>query len=186
MPEFSLTIEDLDFSFENTLVKMIANRSCPEISVAGETIGPFEEGEEFQVKYWIACELVKTGVARFHDDEQIDLVALHKLYWRETVQSGKQIASLPETFYPKFRRYLTGLKESTDPAKAQEYEKAIRLAYDIVNCRLRKVVGLAAGPAQTNEVLSNLSPEERILYNHLYTMITEWKSRILKREAASK
>lgn len=180
MPKPPLTVEDLDFNFENTLVKMIANRSSPEMKVAGETIGPLEEGKEFQVKYWVALELAKSGVAHFHGDEKIDLVMLHKLYWRETIQSGKQIPPLPENFYPKLRRYLAELKEFTDPVKAQDYEKAKRLAQDIINCRLRKIVGLASGPAQTEDILGNLTGEERILYDHLHEMVADWRSKILK------
>ena len=181
----SFTIEDLDFNFENSPVKLVAKRSSPEIKVAGETVGPLEEGKEFQVKFWVASELVKAGIARFPEG-QLDLVGLHKLYWRETVQTGKQIPSLPENFYPRLRRYLGELKGSTDPVKLQEYEKAIRTVYDIVNCRLRKIVGLASGPAQTEDMLCNLSEEERILYNHLYEMVTEWRKRILKLGAPSK
>ena len=180
MPKPPLTVEDLDFNFENSSVKMIANRSSPEIKVAGETIGPLVEGNEFQVKYWIALELAKSGVARFHSDEKLDLVTLHKLYWRETIQSGKQISTVPENFYPKLRRYLEELKGSSDQDKAQEYEKAMRLVHDIVNCRLRKIVGLASGPAQTEDILGNLTGEERILYNYLYEKVLDWRSRILK------
>jgi hypothetical protein len=180
LPKPPLTVEDLDFNFENTPVKMIANRRSPEIKVAGETIGQLEEGNEFQVKYWIALELSKSGVARFHVDEKLDLVTLHKLYWRETIQSGKQISMLPENFYPKLRRYLEELKESTDPSKAQDYEKATRLAHDIINCRLRKIVGLASGPAQTEDILGNLTGEERIFYNHLFEIVSDWRSKILK------
>jgi len=175
----SFTIEDLDFNFENSPVKLVANKSSPGIKVAGETVGPLEEGKEFQVKFWAASELVKAGIARFHEG-QLDLVGLHKLYWRETVQTGKQISSLPGNFYPKLRRYLAELRESTDPVKLQEYEKALRIGYDIMSCRLRKIVGLASGPAQTDDVLCNLSEEERILYNYLYEIVTKWRTRILK------
>ena len=58
-------ITDLDFSFEHSLVKIIVNRNCPEIKLAGLNIGPFEEGNEYEVPFWIAQELEKAGIARF-------------------------------------------------------------------------------------------------------------------------
>jgi len=180
----SFTIEDLDFNFENSPVKLVSTKSSPEIKVAGETVGPLEEGQEFQVKFWVAFELIKAGIARFHEG-QLDLAGLHKLYWRVTVQTGEQISSLPENFYPKLRRYLADLRGSTDPVKLQEYEKATRIVNDIVNCRLRKIVGLASGPPQTDDVLCNLSEEERILYTYLYEIVAEWRKKILNLGAPS-
>jgi hypothetical protein len=183
-----LSVEDIDFEFENTPVKVVAIRSHPEVKVAGQTIGPLEEGREFQVKYWIARELVKNGIARFHDEEQIDLIGLHKLYWRETVQTGRQLSPLPDNFYPKLRRFIMDLKEksASDPVKAQEYDKVLRLAQDIVSCRLKKVINLAVGPAQTDNVLSSLSPEEKLVYNYVYDFASKWRAKILKFEGVPK
>lgn len=180
----SFTIEDLDFNFENSPTKLVATKSSPEIKVAGETVGPLEEGQEFQVKFWVALELVKAGIARFHED-QLDLTGLNKLYWIVNVQTGTRISSLPENFYPKLRRYLAELRESTDPPKLQEYEKATRIVNDIVNCRLRKIVGLASSPPQTDEVLRNLSEEERILYTYIYGIVADWRKKILNLGAPS-
>ena len=41
----SINIGNMDFSFEHSPVKIIANRNCPEIKLAGLNIGPFEEGK---------------------------------------------------------------------------------------------------------------------------------------------
>ena len=188
MEDNLLSIEDIDFEFENTPVKVVAIRSHPEVKVAGETIGPLEEGREFQVKYWIARELVKSGIARFHDEDRMDLIGLHKLYWRETVQTGRQLSPLPDNFYPKLRRFIMELKEksTSDQAKAQEYDKVLRLAQDIVSCRLKKIISLAAGPAQTDNVLGSLSQEERLVYNYVYNFASKWRSKVLKFEGVSK
>jgi len=55
-----------------------------------------------------------------------------------------------------------------------------------MNCRLKKIVGLASGPAQTDEILGNLSEEERNLYNRLHELVVEWRTKILKLETQSK
>jgi len=44
-------IRDADFVFENTVVKIVANRNSPEIDLPGIKVGPFKEGKEYEVRY---------------------------------------------------------------------------------------------------------------------------------------
>lgn len=175
-------IKDVDFEFENASVRIVASRKCPEIELAGLKIGPFEEGGEYEVRFWIARELEKAGIARFREEELLDAVKLYKIQWKERVQSGTRFSSLPEDFYPKLRRYLAGVKgEAVRRAeKMREYEKALGLSRDIINCRLKKIVSLSSSPAQTSQILQNLAREEHIIYDHLYKVISEWRSKILE------
>jgi hypothetical protein len=168
--------------FENKSVKIVVNRNCPEIQLVGVKVGPFEEGKEYEVKHWVARELERAGIARVHEDELLDAVKLHKIFWKESIQGARQISLLEEDFYPRLRRYLARLKRKalSNPEKMREYEKVTRLSRDIVNCRLRKLVSLASSPAQTNQTLNNLAREERVLYEQLYAIINEWKSKIIK------
>jgi len=177
-------IKALDFMFENSPVKVIANRNCPEIKLAGLTVGPFEEGNEYEVPYWVARELEKFGVVRFRSEELLDAARLYKIHWKERVQTGAQISELPKDFYPKLRRYLTELKDESakNLEKMREYEKAIQLALDILNLRLRKIISLASAPAQTEQILKNLTAEERLLYEQIYRLINKWKTHLLEYE----
>ena len=180
----SMKIKNLDFSFENSLVKIIANRNCPEIKLAGLNVGPFEEGNEYEVQYWIARELAKSGIARFREEEMLDAAKLYKIQWKERVQKTRQISKLPEDFYPKLRRYVEELRKEAiqKPEKTREYEKVTQLTRDIVNSRLKKIVSLASAPAQTGQILKNFTNEERFLYEQLYKLINEWRTQIFKNE----
>lgn len=177
-------IKALDFMFENSPVKVIANRNCPEIRLAGLTVGPFEEGNEYEVLYWVAKELEKFGVVRFRSEELLDSAKLYKIHWKERVQVVGQISELPKDFYPKLRRYLKGLKEeaSRHPEKMRDYEKAKQLALDILNLRLKKIISLASAPAQTEHVLRNLTAEERLLYEQIFRLINKWRAQLLEKE----
>jgi len=176
------SIRDADFIFENTPVKIVVNRNCPEIELAGLKVGPFQEGKEYEVRFWIAQELERAGIARFREEELLDLVKLNKIHWKERVQASQQVASLPEDFYPRLRRYLADLKSEAikKPEKMTDYEKATRLSHDIINLRLKKIVSLASSPAQTNQILGNLTKEERLVYERLYRIISKWRTKILK------
>lgn len=182
----SMSIRDADFEFENTPVRIAVNRNCPEIELAGLKIGPLEEGKEYEVKFWIAQELEKAGIARFHEEDLLNAVRLYKTHWKERVQSIKQMASLPQDFYPKLRRYLADLKKNAvkKPENMREYEKAVRHSRDIINCRLKKIVSLAsASAAQTNQIINNLTVEERNIHKLLRKNIEEWRTEILKEGA---
>jgi len=176
------SIKDLDFSFENSLVKITANRNCPQIRLAGLTVGPFEEGNDYETYYWAALEFEKAGVARFKGEEQLDAVKLNKVQWTERIQTTGQISKLPEYFYPKLRRRLSELRGeiAKDPEKIREYERLRQLTQDIANSRLRKIVSIASAPAQTENTLRNFTGEEKFLYERLYKLISLWRKQILE------
>ncbi|MDI6805423.1 MAG: DNA replication complex GINS family protein [Candidatus Bathyarchaeia archaeon] len=184
MPKTIMNIRDLDFIFEHTPTRIIANRNCPEIKLAGLNVGPFDEGNEYEIQFWIAQELVKAGIARFREDERLDAAKLYKIQWTERVQTAGQIPKLPENFYPKLRRYLIELKEeaSKNTEKIREYEKIKHLTQDVLNARLKKIVSLASAPAQIEQTLKNLTVEERILYDQLYNIMQKWRTQIMNYE----
>lgn len=175
-------IKEVDFEFKNATFRIVANRKSSEIELAGFKIGPFEEGGEYNVRFWVAKELVNAGIAHFKEEESLDAVKLYKIQWKERVQSGKRFSSLPEDFYFKLRRYLADVKSEATirTEKMREYEKTSSLSRDIINCRLKKIVSLSSSPAQTSQILKNLTREERMIYNHLYKVISEWRSKILE------
>lgn len=179
-------IEDVDLEFQNSTVKIVALGNLQELNVAETAVGPLQEGKEYELRFWIALELVKAGYARFYDDDSMTFSSLNKIHWRETkLQSGRQISPLPEFFYPKLRRYLEELKRkvASDASIAGEYAQALRLAQDIVNCRLKKIVNLATYP-KTESILKSLSKEERGIFESVDVTISEWMSKVLKVEGS--
>lgn len=178
----STFLRDVDFIFENTPVRVTINRNCPEIQLAGLRIGPYSEGQEIEIQYWIASELERAGIVRFREEELLDIKKLDKILWKEKVQQARQVSHIEEDFYPRLRRFLARLKKgaNSSPERNAEYRKAEAVAKDIINIRLRKIVSLASSPEQTNETLNDLATEERALYNQLYTIVNEWKTGIMK------
>jgi hypothetical protein len=174
----------IDFCYENSLVKIVANRNCPEIKLAGLAVGPFDEGNEYEVYFWVAKELANAGMVHFREDDVLDATKLFKVQWKEGVQIPGQISELPDDFYPKLRRFISDLKDqaSKETEKYQEYNKAKHLARDIVNSRLKKIVALSSAPAQTDIVLKKLTNEEKILFEQLVKIISEWKTKIIESE----
>ena len=146
-------------------------------------VGPFNEGKEYEVRFWVAVELKKAGIARIRIDEPLDLMMLNKIHWKERVQASQKMTSLPENFYPKLRRYLEDLNDEAikKPEKRSDYEKAKNLSEDITRMRMKKIVSLASsGRDQTGQILRNLTKEEKYVYDGLHKIICAWKTEILK------
>jgi hypothetical protein len=167
------------------MVKIVANRNCPEIKLAGLTVGPFDEGNEYEVFLWVGKELASTGMVHFREDDVSDMTKLNQTHYREgSQQIPGQITQLPEDFYPRLRRFIADLKleasKEPESEKYQDYNRAKYIARDIVNSRLKKIVALASAPKQTDQVLNRLTSEERFLYDQLLKLISEWKSKILE------
>lgn len=178
-------ISTLDFCYENSLVKIVANRNQPEIKLAGLKIGPFDEGNEYEIYYWAAKELAAAGIVHFREDDQLDSTKLYKIQWKEGVQIPGQISDLPEDFYPKLRRYLANTKEeiAKQPEKIQEFEKTKHLAQDILQLRLKKIIALSSAPTQSDQLRKKLAPEEKQIYDQLCKLISEWKTKMLQIES---
>jgi len=183
------SIRDADFVFENTSVKIVANRNSPKIDLPGVKVGPFTEGKEYEVKYWIASELKKAGIAHLRMDEPLELRIVNKIQWKERTQASQRLTPLPEDFYPKLRRYLEELNEEAikKPEKRVDYDKAKNLSDDITQMRLRKIVSLASsGREKTGQILRSLTKEEKYVYDCLHKIISEWKTEILKNQGGGK
>jgi len=181
-------IKDADFVFENAPVKIVANRNSPAIDLPGTKVGPFQEGKEYEVKFWVATELKKAGIARIRMDDPLDLMMLNKIHWKEArVQASQRLTSLPEEFYPKLRRFLEELNDEAikKPEKRADYDKAKNLSDDITRTRLKRIVSLASSP-QTRQILGSLTKEERILYDYLHETISKWRTEILKPQGGDK
>jgi hypothetical protein len=108
----------LDFCYENSFITVVANRNFAEIKLAGLNVGPFDEGNEYQIYYWIAKELQAAGIVHLREEETLDGSKLYKVQWKEGVQIPGMISEVPQDFYPKLRRYLTFAEaEAVQPEK---------------------------------------------------------------------
>ncbi len=177
-----LNLETLGFRYENSRVKIIADRNYPQFSLAGLTVGPFQEGNEYDVYQWVAAELAQAGIVHLREQDILDATKLAKVQWKERIQVAGQISELPENFYPKLRAYLADLQAqlSTNPQKITEYERVKSLALDVVNSRLKKIVALSSSPMQADQILTKLTAEERLVYMQMGKIVSNWRNTILE------
>ena len=175
-----MTVDDIDFDFENSVIRIVITSEIPETPRMSK-LSSSRIGQEVELPYWTAKELVQLGYARFREEDVLNYNSLSKIHWRETIPASRQIPSLQATFYCMLRRHLAELKLASkqDQVKLRELERTENLVRDIVNCRIRKTVSLAASPAPSEELIQGLTLEERALYSNLNGTIQKWKSKLL-------
>lgn len=156
----------------------------PELFFSGKTFGPFKIGDEIQIPRWLARELTKNRIVKILDEKRLEIPDLAKIHWRESIPESREIPPLDHDFYSKLRELLCELskKKDKDPSQKTLFENTLSQSKDIINCRLHKIVYLAANPLITDATIQKMAVEERRLYNDLRLIIDEWKNKILNLE----
>lgn len=165
------------YDVERVKVKVL--RKVPEIRVGEEVLGPLPQDQEVEVERWVAKILKEEGYVEIIDERSTDLATMSKIAWKES--RTPQLTPLEPTFYIKARNYLKSLAEKakTNPEALNEKRLAEVRLIDVINCRVQKIVNMALTGAQPpREVLDCLTPEERMLFNELCSLISRWRRSI--------
>jgi hypothetical protein len=182
--DIASSVADIDFDFQNLPVRIVLTHELPFSHPATEGLRSMRSGQEAEVPYWVADQLVAAGLAKYREEDVLDLPRLSKTHWKETIPSSTQLPSLEAGFYCMLRRFLARLRAESkhDSSKLREYEKAENLSRDVVNCRLRKIASFAAAPGPLGDLLKNMTLEEQSLYKQLRSTIGDWKFSVLGSE----
>ena len=179
-----MSIDDFETNYESNMIKAKVLRETPELFFSGKPFGPFKVGDEIEIPRWLAKELTKNQMVKILDDKPLEITDLEKIHWRESIPEAREIPKLEYDFYNKLRELLREIskKSEKDPAQKVLLEKTLSQSKDIINCRLHKIVYLAANPSIIDATLQKMTIEERGLYKDLSSTINEWKNKILKLE----
>jgi hypothetical protein len=183
--EESSIVTIVDTELENLPSRINFLKDFPESRISDRVLGPYRPGQDVELPFWISSHLVQMGYAKFREEDQLSLNTLSTTHYKETLPGSRTIPKLPRTFYFHLRRLLKELKahEAKDRAKARDLDKALALARDIVNIRVKKIASLGASGEQTSDVTSNLTIEEVTLYEKIRKEVDVWRKDILGREA---
>lgn len=177
----------MDTEFENSPSRINLLKEFPETRMGDRVLGPYRQGQEVELPFWIATHFVQLGYAKFRDEEQLTLNTLSTTHYKETLPGSRQIPKLAKNFYFQVRRLLKDLKaqEAKDRSKGRDLDKAISLSRDIANIRVKKIASLSASGEQPAELTSNLTAEELALYQNIRSTIESWRKDILGRETTN-
>lgn len=162
---------------ENTVVRIAATRNIPLIDTIGFTLEEKEEGNMFNLPFWIAKILVDSGLARFID-LGITQEEWMQIHFKERFNSLGPLTSLPEDFYSRAYLSLFLAKHSNlQVSSKQEIFNRSRARFrDILEARIGKITRLAS--VETLQDHQRMEREEVFLYETLKRSITNWRDKM--------
>lgn len=166
--------DSLLLDLNNTQVRLVSTRKIPQTEGVGITISSKEPGEEFELPFWLAQDIVNSGLARFVD-EGISSEEWTQIHFRERFNPLGPLTSLPEDFYKRAHISLIQARQDAtrDEAKREALNRLKARYRDVIEARIGKVTRMAI--ADTTGGVRNLEPEESKLFRELKTIITQWR-----------
>ena len=179
-----MSVTDIELDLDSSPVKARVLHDSPELFLGGQKFGPLKMGEEIEIPRWMAKELAREMIVMLLEHEPLEMSTLTKIHWRECIPSSREIPAMEYDFYYKLRRLVDDLAEESkrEPSRKIDLDKAQSQFKDIVNCRLQKILHLAAAPPQRETNLQKMTAEERALYNKLSLIVSEWRQKVLSLE----
>jgi len=169
---------EMDFLQNKVDVQCI--KDCPDsFVVLDRHVGPFKAGNTYTFYFWIAQILVQEGIVKFEDRDVITSQNIKKINFQES--TNPELHKIEENTYLQTLEHLKVMNAwySKDKIDRREYNLLCSDLNDLIRVRLGKVVRLAM-QQQNLKTQTLLTPEEKILYDHLVLNIQEWSNFLSK------
>lgn len=158
-------------------------QDTPELTVNGQTIGPFKKGNRIKLPNWIIDVLKSQKIVRLIPAENYDSSrVLENLYREEQKKKHGSLQSLPPFLYASANRRIFLLqcdKTSLDPVSIDEIERLQTRLNSLIETRQLKIIR-AATSNSCSKWHTHLTREERLLCNQIWSIITSWKKLAIK------
>jgi len=155
-------------------VKVTARTDLPEAKLSTFSLEGQKEGEVFELPRWVA-EVLEENALIEKSEEGVES-ELFRALQREKLQGPSRLSQLSNDIYLRLRRHLMMMKKKG--INDSHYEKVKVNTEDLITMRLVKMVTLAGYTSQP-EPTSLLSPEERLLFKEIKTLINQWRSLVM-------
>jgi len=142
-------------------------QDLPKMELVGREIGPHREGEEAEIRPWVAFVLEERGYIALDDD--FSVTDIRKNLIRE--EKSPQLQEISSNFYLVISEKV---KELEERGKEEEAEELKDVVDSLMSLRMKKI----AETAVSSSTPKDIPPEERFLSNLLSNSISIWRSRL--------
>ncbi|MFW9950794.1 MAG: hypothetical protein ACFFKA_11805, partial [Candidatus Thorarchaeota archaeon] len=170
----------LNFIFKNQSINTECIENCNQFSILGEIFGPFEKGKKYKLKLFEVLLFIKHRILKLTEEEKCDNVDVQryaiserddpKLILRENVWVLNRVK--------EFKFFIENeVKESIKPKV--DLDRYLSYFVNIIDSRLLKLLRLARSELSLEDE-KRLTSSEKILYQKLFNLISEWRTFFLK------
>ena len=172
MLDVRLKLVGLDYEFRR--VRVVFLRDYQKLPTPTGFID-VRRGDELELPRWQARLLRDLGYVEVRDGGvDLDFVNLH--HYKEKKSSG-QLTQVPQDFYFRASELVERLdrlvREAPSHMVYRDREMAERNLIDMAETRLAKILWLSYSGGE--EFRDRMTPEERIVYNHVLEAVEAWR-----------
>ncbi|MFZ8793602.1 MAG: hypothetical protein ACO2O2_06945 [Acidilobaceae archaeon] len=137
-----------------------------------------KRGDELELPRWHARLLKELGYVEIRDGHvDLDYINVHHFKERRS-SGGGRLTQVPQDFYMRafelIERLNKLIREAPSQAILRDREVAERNLLDIAEARLAKILKLTYSGGE--EFRDKMTPEERIVYNHVLEVLESWRN----------
>ncbi|RLE65554.1 MAG: hypothetical protein DRJ34_05830 [Thermoprotei archaeon] len=154
-----------------------------ELNIGEIKIGPLNKGDRIKIPYRLLDILFKEKIVDIDVMNIPALSEIRKIAWIES--RSNELQKLDKNFYINASMLIKKLEneliENYDANLLREIEEIKSLLYDLVKCRLNKILSLViSSHIPSRELVEKMTEEEKILYTQLCNHIGDWFSTMKK------
>lgn len=159
-----------NLEYENAEVKCFALKNIPRLQTPGIEI-EIKEGREFTTYFWLARELVSSGLARYSEDA-LTGQEWTQIHFKERLNPAGPPSALPDDFYPRAYHSFTQTNDKDEP---RNIIGRMRTRYrEILESRINRISRLAT--VESSIQIKTLEDEESKLYEALHRLISDYRT----------
>ena len=171
-----------EMMFLNETRECIFQKSMPEVTVAGNKIGPFKKGDRASFPNWAIERFMRYDFIDIVPEDAYDSLRRLQNLYREEEKQPHKLQTFQPYLYTALNRKVLRLQSdrtSIDPRKYDEIEKLQRMVPFLVETRLSKILRVAKSGAY-QEKRKQMAYEERWLCEELIDLLSGWRQNILE------
>lgn len=163
--------------FLNETGRCILLKDMPQITIGGETFGPYTATSQVDLPIWAIEKLMKHGYVELPQDEDIASLTRLQTISREEEDSPHKLQTFHPLLYSAINRKMLNLqsdKSSLDPRLYDEIERLERMIPMLLESRLSKIIRVAKSGAMQDK-RKDMTLEERWLCQELTDLLSDWR-----------
>ncbi|MFX0029001.1 MAG: hypothetical protein ACFE8B_07320 [Candidatus Hermodarchaeota archaeon] len=179
---FLNSLNRINFIFKNEIITTECIKSYNGFKLLGESFGPYEKGKKYKMKLFSAIPFIQNDILEIIQEEKCDNVDVQRYAISE--RDDQKLLQMSNQFFlnkiKEFKQFLVDdIKKKTKPQINLDRYNSYLLS--IVDNRLLKLIKLAKTELSLDDE-RRLTTSEKILFDHLFSIIKQWRTFFLSYE----
>ena len=175
------SLNRINFIFRNTEISTECIQNCEAITILGESFGPFEQGKNYRLKFFLALPFIENNILKVASSEKCDNIDVQRYAIAE--KDNQQIVQRENDFFlnriREFQFFLEkeikdGIRPFIDSDRFNSYLS------NIIDSRLLKLLRMSRSELSLADE-KKLTSSEKLLFDLIYKYIKTWRNFFLKR-----